>query len=124
MKYKAPATKALPSLSTVGSADFWPKYLSSNESNAARAASLDACADDADVALADADAADSLALVVAIPAWVVAVDADPAAAVSDAAASPALVVDMPAWVVAVEADVEALDADVAASPALVVEIPA
>jgi hypothetical protein len=50
LKYKEPDTKAFPSLSTVTSEVFCPKYLSSNESNAARAASLDACADEAEVA--------------------------------------------------------------------------
>jgi hypothetical protein len=52
LKYKVPATKAFPSLSTVGSEDFCPRYLSSNESKAAKAESLaDSAADCAEVAL-------------------------------------------------------------------------
>ncbi len=55
MKYKAPATRALPSLSNVGLLALVPRYLSSKLSYAAnaesRAASAAVCADEA--ALAD-----------------------------------------------------------------------
>lgn len=58
LKYKAPANKALPSLSTDGSDALAPKYLSSNESKAAnvasRADSAAVCADEAAVALVEA----------------------------------------------------------------------
>lgn len=46
LKYKAPATRALPSLSNVGSDVLVPRYLSSNESYAANVASrADSAAD-------------------------------------------------------------------------------
>ena len=44
LKYKSPALKASPSLSTLGSLDLAPKYVSSKLSAAASAAVCAACA--------------------------------------------------------------------------------
>ena len=65
-KYRLPLAKASPSLSTVGEADFWPRYLSSNESSAAKAASLAVPAAEAEVEAADALVEASEAFVVAM----------------------------------------------------------
>ena len=61
LKYQVPATKASPSLSTVGSDDFAPRYLSSNESNEAAALAALVAAADAELAEAVADVADAVA---------------------------------------------------------------
>ena len=82
LKYKAPVTKASPSLSTDGSDDLAPKYLSSKESKLA-------AADVALPALEVALLADAVALVAEAVAEV-------AAAVALVAASPAFVVAIPA----------------------------
>jgi hypothetical protein len=68
LKYNAPASKALPSLSKVGAVDFCPKYLSSKLSKAVRAASAAALAVDAEPAAAVAEVEALVAWVVAIPA--------------------------------------------------------
>jgi hypothetical protein len=59
-KYKAPDTRALPSLSTVGALDLDPKYRSSKLSSAASAESLAASA------AVWADAADEAELLAAV----------------------------------------------------------
>lgn len=89
LKYKAPATRAFPSLSNVGAEDLAPKYLSSKESNEAKAA------DAAELAV-DAEDAALVSEVAALLADVDAADALEAALVADVAASPAFVVAIPA----------------------------
>ena len=79
LKYKAPAIKALPSLSNEGSEDLLPKYLSSKESRAAKAAFA------ADVAV-DAELDAELAELLAFVACVVAVVAELLAFVAEVAA--------------------------------------
>lgn len=86
LKYRAPATRALPSLSVDGSFAFCPRYRSSKLSKAAKAASLDACAlealeaaavalVDAAEALLEAEVAEFAALVSLVAAAVALLDA-------------------------------------------------
>ena len=65
LKYIAPTTKALPSLSVDGSDAFAPKYRSSNESKDAAALVAELADDVADVAELPADVAAAAALVAA-----------------------------------------------------------
>jgi hypothetical protein len=89
LKYIAPVTRGLPSLSTVGSDALAPKNLSSNRSKLLAALVADAAEFVADVLAADSLAAAAIAEAEALDACVVAV--------------LALVDAKPAWVVAVEA---------------------
>ena len=73
MKYKSPAVSASPSLSTVGSDDLAPRYVSSKLSAAASAAVCAACAAVLAVSAAVALVAALVALVAASEALVVAV---------------------------------------------------
>ena len=108
LKYKAPATIALPSLSKVGAVAFCPRYLSSKLSRAARAASEAVWAvfwlAKAAAALAEA----LVACVVAIPAWVVAITAWAVEIPAWVVAVTAWAVEIPAWVVAVVAEFPAV----------------
>ena len=70
LKYKAPSTRALPSLSSVGSDALAPKNLSSNRSKLLAALVADAAEFVADVLAADADEAALVALVLAFDALV------------------------------------------------------
>jgi hypothetical protein len=76
-QYKAPVSRALPSLSTDGAVDLGPRYLSSNESY--------------DAAAAVALAAEAVALVEAFPALVEALEALVEALDAEVAAAAALV---------------------------------
>jgi hypothetical protein len=76
LKYNAPVINELPSLSTDGSEDFAPRYLSSKLSKESAAEVADVAASPALVDAVDALAAASFAFVVAV------VDADVAVAAS------------------------------------------
>jgi hypothetical protein len=75
LKYKAPSTRALPSLSSVGSDALAPKNLSSNRSKLLAALVADAAEFVADVLAADADAVADDALDVALAACAVEITA-------------------------------------------------
>jgi hypothetical protein len=96
LKYNAPSSKASPSLSTVGSLAFGPRYLSSKLSYAVSAAVADVAALVSDVA--------------AFVSEVAALLSEVAALLSDVAALLALVDALLSDVAALLADVEALDA--------------
>tara|TARA_R110002167_G_scaffold73269_1_gene205288 strand:- start:120 stop:437 length:318 start_codon:yes stop_codon:yes gene_type:complete len=87
LKYIAPITKALPSLSVDGSDAFAPKYRSSNESKDAAALVAELADDVADVAELPADVAAAAALVAELADDV----ADVAELPADVAAAAALV---------------------------------
>lgn len=92
-----------PLLSVDGTEDLAPRYLSSNEAKEVAAFVSDVAALLALVEAADAEVAASPAFVVAMPAWVVAVDAEVDALPSEVDALLALVLASPAFVVAVVA---------------------
>ena len=71
LKYNAPVNNALPSLSTLGSLDLFPKYLSSKASKVFAASVAELAAAVAEVAAAVAEVAAAVAFseaVVALPA--------------------------------------------------------
>ena len=92
LKYKAPAIRVLPSLSDEGADPLAPKYLSSKLSKEAAALVADEDADDAELAPAVAEFPAAVAEAAASLAFVVAVSLCPEAVDADVAASPAFVV--------------------------------
>jgi hypothetical protein len=103
LKYKAPSIKASPSLSSVGSEAFGPKYLSSKESYAASAF-------EALVAALVADDAAAVAELEALVSDVLAFDAEVEAALAELAAAVALDAALVSEVAALLADVLAAEA--------------